>query len=136
MTKSQRFTTILTVCNLVVLMFGLAQLRPADAQGVPSVVRARALEIVDERGRVRAEIKVLPAQPTLKMPDGATGYPEAVQLRLINSSNDPNVKLVTTEDGSGLVLGGEKGHTQLLSRQADPFIKIVTKAGRERTITP
>jgi hypothetical protein len=34
------------------------------------------------------------------------------------------------------VLGGEKGHAQLLSRQADPSIKLVTKAGRERTITP
>jgi hypothetical protein len=29
------------------------------------------------------EVKVLPAQPTLKMPDATTGYPEAVQLRLI-----------------------------------------------------
>jgi hypothetical protein len=94
------------------------------------------LEIVDDQGRVRAEIKVLPAQPTLKMPDGTTGYPEAVQLRLISSQNRPHVKLVTTEDGSGLVLGGDKGHTQLLARGMDPFIKIVTKDGRERTIKP
>jgi hypothetical protein len=94
------------------------------------------LEIVDEHERVRAEIKVLPAQPTLKMPDGTTGYPEAVQLRLISSENSPHVKLVTTEDGSGLVLGGEKGYTQLLSRGADPFIKIVTKEGRETMIKP
>jgi hypothetical protein len=43
---------------------------------------------------------------------------------------------VTTEDGSGLVLGGERGHTQLLSRRADPFIKIVTGDGRERTVRP
>jgi hypothetical protein len=59
-----------------------------------------------------------------------------VQLRLISSNNSPHVKLVTTEDGSGLALGGEKGYTQLLSRGADPFIKIVTKDGRERTIKP
>jgi hypothetical protein len=122
--------------NLIVLAFGLAQLRPAVAQGVAPVLRAHALEIVDDQGRVRAEIKVLPAQPTLKMPDGTTGYPEAVQLRLINSQNNPHVKLVTTEDGSGLVLGGEKGHTQLLSRGTDPFMKIVTKDGRERTFKP
>jgi hypothetical protein len=94
------------------------------------------LEIVDDHGRVRAEIKVLPAQPTLKMSDGTKGYPQAVQLRLISSQNSPNVKLVATEDGSGLVLGGDKGHTQLLSRGADPFIRIVTKDGREQTLKP
>lgn len=136
MTKFQRLTIIIMVVNLILLAFGLAQLRPAVAQGIAPVLRARALEIVDDQGRVRAEIKVLPAQPTLKMPDGTTGYPEAVQLRLINSQNSPHVKLVTTEDGSGLVLGGEKGHTQLLSRDTDPFMKIVTKDGRERTIKP
>jgi hypothetical protein len=136
MTNHQRLTITLTFFNLILLAFGLAQLRPAVAQGVAPVLRARALEIVDDQGRVRAEIKVLPAQPTLKMPDGTTGYPETVQLRLISSQNSPHMKLVTTEDGSGLVLGGEKGYTQLLSRGTDPFIKIVTKDGRERTIKP
>lgn len=136
MTKMQRLTVVLTAFNLILFLAGLAQMRPAAAQDVVPVLRARALEIVDGQGRVRAEIKVLPAQPELKMPDGATGYPEAVQSRLISSHNNPNVKLVTTEDGSGLVLGGEKGHTQLLSRTADPFIKIVTKDKRERTIRP
>jgi hypothetical protein len=94
------------------------------------------LEIVDAQGRVRAEIKVLPAQPALKMPDGTTGYPEAVQLRLISSQNRPHVKLVAAEDGSGLVLGGDAGHTQLLSRGRAPLIKIVNKDGRERTLAP
>ena len=136
MTNHQRLTITLTFLNLILLAFGLAQLRPAVAQGVAPVLRARALEIVDDQGRVRAEIKVLPAQPTLKMPDGTTGYPETVQFRLISSQNSPHMKLVTTEDGSGLVLGGEKGYTQLLSRGTDPFIKIVTKDGRERTIKP
>jgi hypothetical protein len=136
MRKLQRLTIILTAFNLILLAFGLVQLRPAVAQEVAPVLRARGLEIVDDQGRVRAEIKVLPAQPTLKMPDGTTGYPETVQLRLISSQNSPHVKLGTTEDGAGLVLGGEKGYTQLLSRSTDPFIKIVTKDGRERTIKP
>src|SRR6266851_1789769 len=136
MTKLQRLTIILTAFNLILPAFGLVQLRPAVAQEVAPVLRARGLEIVDDQGRVRAEIKVLPAQPTLKMPDGTTGYPETVQLRLISSQNSPHVKLGTTEDGAGLVLGGEKGYTQLLSRSTDPFIKIVTKDGRERTIKP
>lgn len=136
MTKLQRLTIVLTVFNLIFWAFGLAQLQPAAAQDVAPVLRARGLEIVDDQGRVRAEIKVLPAQPTLQMPDGTRGYPEAVQLRLISSQNNPHVKLVTTEDGAGLVIGGDNGHTQVLSRGAAPLIKLVTKDGRERTITP
>jgi hypothetical protein len=74
MTNHQRLTITLTFVNLILLAFGLAQLRPAVAQGVAPVLRARALEIVDDQGRVRAEIKVLPAQPTAKMPDGTMVY--------------------------------------------------------------
>ena len=136
MAKFQRLTILLTALNFILLAFVVAQMRPASAQGVVPVLRGRALEIVDDQGRVRAEIKVLPEQPAVKMPDGTTGYPETVQLRLVSSQNSPHVKLATTEDGSGLVLGGEKGYTQLLSRGADPFIKIVTKNGRQRIIKP
>jgi hypothetical protein len=106
-------------------------------EGAVSVVRARAFELVDEQWRVRAELRVLPAQPDFKMPDGTTGYPEAVQLRLITSKGGPNVKLGTTEDGAGLVIGGESGYVQVLSRGAElPFVKIVTKDGRERVMKP
>jgi len=136
MMKTQQLLVALTVANAAMLVFSLTQPHSTAAQDVAPVIRGRALEIVDDHGRVRAEIKVLPAQPTLKMPDGTTGYPETVQLRLISSQNSPHVKLATTEDGAGLVLGGEKGYTQLLSRGTDPFIKIVTKAGREKTIKP
>src|SRR5579871_2511450 len=105
----QRIGIVATALNLVILLVNLAEVRSA-AQGVPEVLRGRALEIVDGQGRVRAEIKVLPAQPTLKMPDGTVGYPETVLLRLIDSKNGPHVKLATLEDGSALVLGGETGH--------------------------
>jgi hypothetical protein len=134
--KSQYFLVALTVANAGLLIFSLAHPHGTAAQNDMQVIRGRALEIVDEHGRVRAEIKVSPAQPALRMPDGTTGYPEAVLLRLFTSTGRPNAKLVTTEDGSGLVLGGEKGYTQLLSRGEDPFIKIVTKEGRERAIKP
>ncbi len=134
MTKVQRLIIVLTGLNFIVLAFGLAQLRPAGAQGVPALLRGRALELVDERGRVRAELKVLPADPTVKMPDGTTGYPETVLLRLISTSGGPNVKLSATEDGSGMVLGGQSGYVQVLSRTADPFVKIHNTNGRERVI--
>jgi hypothetical protein len=136
MMKTQLLVIALTVANAAMLVFSLAQPHRTAAQDIAPVLRGRALEIVDDHGRVRAEIRVLPPQPKLKMPDGTTGYPETVQLRLIDSQNGPHVKLATTEDGSALVLGGQKGYTQLLSRGPDPFIKIITADGREQTIKP
>lgn len=134
--KTQKLLVALTVANAALLMFSLTHPRGTAAQDVAPVIRGHALEIVDEHGRVRAEIKVRPAQPNLKMPDGTIGFPEIVELRLISSQNSPHVKLGTSEDGGGLVLGGVKGYTQLLSRGTDPFIKIVNKDGREQTIRP
>lgn len=66
--KIQRLLMVLTLANLALLIFALAQTRPAVAEGVPPVLRGRALEIVDERGRVRASLDVLPAktQPTVR----------------------------------------------------------------------
>jgi len=133
---TQRIAAGLTVLNSLLLAFLLAQTGPLHAQGAVSVLRGRALEIVDDHGRVRAELRVLPAQPTLKMPDGTVGYPETVQLRLLDSRNGPHVKLTATEDGSGMVLGGEGGYTQLSSRGKNPLITIVTADGRQQTITP
>lgn len=136
--KIQRFALALTVLNLAVLIFLVVQNRKAEAQNVAPVLRGRALELVDDRGRVRAEIKVHPADPKVKMPDGTSGYPETVLLRLIDSEGRPNVKLATTEDGSALVLGGESDPTyvQILSRGTNPFVKLVNKDGREQVIKP
>src|SRR2546428_4280367 len=109
----QRFAVILSVLNLALLMFVITRVQPVAADGVIPVLRGRALELVDDHGRVRAEIKVLPADPKVKMPDGTTGYPETVLLRLINSKGGPNVKIGASEDGSGVVLGGASNPTHI-----------------------
>ena len=136
--KTQRLLIVLTLANAALLTFSIAQPPRTAAEDVAPVLRTRAFEIVDDHNRVRAEIKVLPAQPTLKMPDGTTGYPETVQLRLFSSTGGPNVKLGATEDGSGLVLGGESGsYVQILSRGTSPFIKVLNeKDGRQQMIKP
>ena len=134
---SQRLAVTLTALNFVLLLGVMAQDRVAQAKSPVGVLRGSALEIVDGNGRVRAEIKLLPADPTVKMPDGSIGIPEGVQLRLIDSKGGPRVKLGAIEDGSGLVLGGdEKSYTQLLSRGPHPLIKIVDGGGREQVIKP
>src|SRR5262245_60903938 len=116
--KTQRVGIALTVTNLLVLSIILFRANSATVQEVAPVLRGRALEIVDDQGRVRAMIKVFPADPKVKMPDGTSGYPETVLLRLINSKGAPNVKIGATEDGSGMSLGGDSDptHVQVLSR--------------------
>jgi hypothetical protein len=135
--KMQHFALALTVGNILLLTFLVAR-SPSTADEIAPVLRGRALEIVDDSGKVRASIKVLPANPTAKMPDGSIGYPETVLLRLVTSNGRPNVKLATTEDGSGLVLGGETNptHVQVLSHGADTSLKLTDQNGQMQLIKP
>src|SRR6266404_4076380 len=134
--KTQRFALALTVLNVFILTFGLFRAQSAATPEVAPVLRGRALEIVDEQRRVRAMIKVFPADPKVKMPDGTTGYPETVLLRLISSKGGPNVKIAATEDGSALSLGGESNPTdvQILARGTSTSLKLINKDGWEQVI--
>jgi hypothetical protein len=135
--NTQRLLIALTLANFALLIFSLA--RPGvAAESAAAVLRGRALEIVDDRGRVRASITVLPADPAVKMPDGTTGYPETVLLRLISSRGAPNVKLAAMENGAGLVLGGESNptHVQVLAQGASTSLKMTNKDGQVQLIKP
>ena len=136
--KTQRVAIGLTMLNLMVLMVVLLRGNHAHSLEVADVLRGRALEIVDDHGRVRAMIKVFPDNPTVKMPDGTMGYPETVLLRLIDSKGAPNVKIAATEDGSAVSLGGESNptHVQVLARGTNTSLKLVNKDGREQLIKP
>ncbi len=132
--KNQRLTFTLTLVNFLILLVVLILISTGSKPEVSSVVRGHAFELVDEKGNVRAEIKILPADPKVKMPDGSVGYPETVMFRLIDSGGGPNVKISATEDGAGLVLGGELGYVQILSRSAEPTVKLRSKSGNEQII--
>src|SRR3954447_6465341 len=101
--NTQRLLIVLTLANFALLIFSLAHPGVAAESGV-AVLRGRALEIVDDRGRVRAGIAVWRPDPAVKMPDGRTEYQETVLLGLISSNGAPNVKLAAVENGAGLVL--------------------------------
>ena len=140
--KLQRLLIALTVVNLALLILSPVRPHPVVAQDVAQdvapVLRGRALQIVDEHGRVRASISVYPADPNVKMPDGTTGYPETVLLRLISSKGGPNIKIAATEDGSAMVLGGDSNptHIQLLARGTNTSFKLTNKDGRQQLIKP
>lgn len=137
--QAHRPLVVLTALNVVLLAFSLAQSGTrVMAQGAAPVLRGRALEIVDDGGRVRASISILPADPNVKMPDGTTGYPETVLLRLINSKGRPNVKIAATEIGSGQVLGGNTDPTyiQLLADGSGTTLKLSNQDGRVQVLKP
>jgi hypothetical protein len=135
--KMQRFTVGLTALNIVILISVFLRANTAASPERAPVVRCRELYLVDDKGRVRAELKVTPPDPNVKMPDGTRGFPESVLFRLFSSTGGPYVKLGAAEDGGGLVLGGEGTYVQILSRGSNtPFVKIMGKDGREQTMKP
>jgi hypothetical protein len=134
--KTRWSLAVLTVANLVVLIFSLATMRPAVAQGVPAVLRGRALEIVDDQGRVRASLTVMPAGTSAK----GDRYPETVLLRLITERGRPSVKISASEDAAGLGLSGPTGTSDtyviLEAKGTSSSLKLRNEDGREQTVKP
>ena len=136
--KTQRFLFVLTLVNLGLLGYQLvrAQPRAAGTTEVPAVVRGRALEIVDDRGRVRASLAVLPEDP--KVLWNGKPYPETVLLRLMSPDGRPNVKLGASKQGSGLLIGGASDPTyvQVIADGGESALKLINADGLERSIKP
>ena len=136
--KAQRLLTILTAVNLALLGYQVFQPRLAVAStaDIPAVLRGRALEIVDARGKVRASLTVIPEDP--KVMWKGKPYPETVLLRLISPEGRPNVKLGASQMGSALLIGGESNPTyiQVLAEGGESTIKLINKDSSERLIKP
>ena len=136
--KIQRFLVVLTALNLGLLSYQVLQPRVAVAASadVPGVLRGSALEIVDAQGRIRASLSVLPEDP--KVLWKGKPYPETVLLRLMSPEGRPNVKLGASQNGSGLLIGGEANptHIQVLADGGATTLKLINKDGVERVIRP
>ena len=129
--KTQRLTIALTTINLALLLLNLVQIRATTAQTVPPILRARALELVDEHNVVRVRLNV-----------------KESELNLFDKNGIIRVKLGAGEDGSGLVLseGGtdaSRGYVQIIARQtgtpdrpATTSITLRAADGRQRVIAP
>ena len=132
--KMQHFSIALTAINLVLMTFLWAQMGPAKAQQQhdrPALLRGTGLEIVDNLGKVRASISVL---PPVEM--NGVKYTQSVILRLVDSKGKPLVKMGAAEDGSGLnLLDGSDDGIVINARKAGSSVKI-TNQGKERFIAP
>jgi len=97
---------LLTLINVALAAITFGQVRATAASNdVAPVLRARALQIVDDRGRVRASIAVYPS----KSEENGETHAETVLLRLITERGRPVVKIGASEEAAGLALVGPTG---------------------------
>lgn len=119
-----RIAAALTALNLVLLLGALTQDPSPGAGGTTDLLRGRALELVDERGQVRARLNVEP-----------TGE---VVFRLLDQEGTIRIKLGAGKKGSGLLLNNDATEpgVHLLANSDGSSVRVVNKDGRERVIKP
>lgn len=130
--KTQRLALALTAVNLVLALFLVSQIYRTQANEVAPVLRGRALEIVDDQGRIRANILV-------HGPETVNGkvYPETVLFRMADPKSGPVVKLTASAKGSALGLSDdEDAGVSLYAKDTGSFVKVVDKKGREQILKP
>ena len=134
--KLQPLLVGLTLVNMGLLGANLLIARPSVA-AADGILRGRGLEIVDDQGRKRATLAVMPANPNDRYPDGHMGSPETVLLRLIDQHGKPNVKLGASEEGGGLGLGGgeDPAYARISPEQGRMALTLVNRAGEQRIVT-
>ena len=140
--KYTHAVTALTLVNLGMLVFFQSHhATPVQASSPEQVVRARALEIVDSQGRVRASLSVIPEGPAIRdgkpVADGKV-YPEVVLFRLIRPDGRPSVKIQTSEQGSDMALGGGIDPTYIVlnSDAGETSLTLTNKDGRRQIVKP
>jgi hypothetical protein len=130
--KTQRLLVTLTVINLGLTGYLMAQIGSVSAQEGASMLRGSGLEIVDAQGRVRASITI--ESPVVV---DAKPYPESVLLRL-SDPNGPRVKIDASTRGTGLRLahGAGMGSIDLTAKVTGTSVKVTGSDGREQVLKP
>jgi hypothetical protein len=122
--RTRGLLIVLTGLNTAVLAVLLLRFPSLFAASDPETVRARAIELVDQQGRVRGQMNV--------EPNG-----EAV-LRLRDSKGEIRVKLGADGEGSGLILldGTPEPRIHMLAKDSGTSVTLTSRAGQRRVITP
>jgi len=115
---------MLLAANLLRSAPAVANGQVAEAGPVQAVLRARLIELVDEKGQTRAQLKV--------EPDGAAVF------RMRDARGTIRVKLGASEDGSGLLLLDHETEPaiHLLARNRGTTLTLSEKGKEKRVIMP
>jgi len=121
---TRRLILVLTAINVLVAALSILHSGRVAAAGAPETLRARAIELVDQQGRVRAQLNV-------------ESNGEAV-FRLRDSQGEIRVKLAGGGDGSGLVLldGSTEPAIHMLAKGGGPSVTLTGKGGQRRVMAP
>ena len=127
---------LFTLVNLLLLVTLISTGSAAALSEPEAVVRAQKFELVDDQGRVRAQLLI--TEPTMQ--DGKQ-YAESVLFRLINENGRPGVKIGTGSDGSGMSLAGDSekrdwSGVQILADGSASTVILTDKNGTVEQIQP
>lgn len=127
--RAHKFTLALTCINLTAAAIVLSQPLldtsvAAESVQTHKVIRAEAIELVDARGQVRAQLHL--------------GEDGGGNLRLRSGDGTVRVKLAGTADGSGLLLFDTEAEPAvwLASNKSGTSVTLAEKGKQKRLIKP
>ena len=120
--KFQRVYIMLCVFNLLFLVFLVAQNQSSADESVSPILRARAIELTDEKGKVRAQLNVEPGGE--------------VVFRLRDSTGTIRAKFGAGDKGSGISLMDERTEAtvQLGANENGGRLTLFSRDGRKNEI--
>lgn len=120
--KYQRVAIVFSVFNLLLLIFLSVQTESDAQQSIMPVVRTRAFELVDENGKIRAQIDV-----------EKTGE---VVFRLRDEKGVIRSKYAANENGSGLSLMNDRtdATVQIRANQAGSSLIVFDRDGNKKEL--
>jgi len=134
MTRFQRLSIALAAANFVLLLgilLGHVPSLAAKTQAAP-VLRGRAIEIVDANGQVRFGVSI--EAPTT---EGGKRYPDRVLMRFSSPGAGPGVKLVSSAEGTALlIMQNDRPAARIVAQKDSAFIRLIGADAKERTIAP
>jgi hypothetical protein len=123
--RMQRLLIVLTGVNLALLLGLLAATASvAFGQSANPVVRASAIELVDDAGVVRAQLITTPEGGAL--------------LRMRDANGEVRVKLGADGEGSGLLLadGSAQPGLHVLAKRGGTMLSLTDSSGQQRVLRP
>lgn len=122
--KTQRFIIALVIANIALVFMFFTKTTNEQTESIPPVIRANAFELVDENGKVQAQMNI-----------EQTG--EAV-FRLRDADGTIRVKIGAGKDESGMVLLDDQTEPALhfVANKNGTSITLTGKEGKKKVITP